>query len=422
MLDTALNHPESNVLYVTLNRLSAKRIIWRDLMKVNKQYRLGGKPDNTELTLSFPNGSVIYISGAKDKTEIEKFRGMSLKLVYIDEAQSFRDYIRELINDVIIPATYDTAGRVAMIGTPAPLLMGAFYEACHDTGEFQGWSHHHWTMLDNPWIKKKSGREPADIIAGELKRKGLGDDDPTHLRENLGQWVEDRDILIYKFRTAYNLYKGELPEGHRWKYVLGIDTGYGDSDAIAVLAYSHTCPNVYLVEEYLEPNQGWDALAAKIKELDDKYMPVKKVIDYASGAKKFTEDLLERDGILVENAEKHRKMEFIDFLNNDLLAGRIKLYEGSQLEQDWRLVQKDKDKSTNAKTVISDSFHSDIADAFLYAWRECYHFIQEEVKEKPDPNSQEYQDKIEREEIERLEQEMQEEQWDSALDRSYNQF
>ena len=90
LVHTAISFSDINCLYITLSRVSGKKIIWKELLKLNKIYNLGARVDNTELSLSFPNGSSIYVSGAKDQTEIEKFRGLALKLVYVDESQSFK--------------------------------------------------------------------------------------------------------------------------------------------------------------------------------------------------------------------------------------------------------------------------------------------------------------------------------------------
>ena len=70
---TARSRPGTVSLYITLSRSNAKRIVWPDLLKINREYDLGGSANETELSLKFPNGSIIYLSGAKDKTEIESF-------------------------------------------------------------------------------------------------------------------------------------------------------------------------------------------------------------------------------------------------------------------------------------------------------------------------------------------------------------
>lgn len=243
LFSTALLHPGVNVLYITLSRTTAKRIIWKELLRLQKKYAPNSHIDNSELVITLPNESTIYVSGAKDETELEKLRGLALKKVYIDEAQSFRPYIAKLIDDILVPALYDYDGSLILIGTPGPACSGYFYEACHNSE----WANYKWTIFDNPWIQKKSGKHPREIIMAELKRRGVTESDPTHMRENLGLWVQDTDALVFKFDDSKNIFVRK-PEG-RFEYVFGIDLGYLDADAIAVLGYSYEDKNVYLVEE-----------------------------------------------------------------------------------------------------------------------------------------------------------------------------
>src|SRR5438132_1634954 len=65
LLQYALDRPDSLCLYVTLTRLSGKRIVWRRLLKLNQQYQLGGAPNRSELVIEFPNGSEIRVMGCK---------------------------------------------------------------------------------------------------------------------------------------------------------------------------------------------------------------------------------------------------------------------------------------------------------------------------------------------------------------------
>ena len=111
LIYTALTTPRIVCLYITLARTNAKRIIWPELVRINRDYELGGKVNESELSIKFKNDSIVYASGAKDKSEIEKFRGLALKLCYIDECQAFRNYISELVDEVIAKRLFDYAGR-----------------------------------------------------------------------------------------------------------------------------------------------------------------------------------------------------------------------------------------------------------------------------------------------------------------------
>lgn len=385
LIDTAMKFERINCAYITLARTSAKRIIWPLFKRVLKDHNIDVKYDNSELTIEFPNGSFIYVGGAKDLSEVEKYRGMSFKKVYVDEAQSFRQSILSvLIDDVIVPALWDVKGTLCLIGTPGPVPNGLFYDMAHNPA----WSNHKWTMLDNPWIKKKSGMEPEEILALERKRKGISADDPSYRREALGEWVLDFDSLVYKFNSAINICE-DIPKG--LTYVFGIDVGFNDKDAIAVLGYNFTDQHVYLVEELVTAKQDITALVEQIKMLREKYKPVKMVMDAGALGKKIQEEILNRHSLPIEAADKNRKHEFIDLLNGDLRTGKFKAFKGSEFEEDSYLTVWDREDPVKPK--ISDRYHTDIGDAVLYAWRECKHFIPKDaVPDNPHPTSNAYMD------------------------------
>lgn len=392
LLATAITLP-GDVAYITLSRRNAKRIIWRELIKLNKEYALGGKVDGTELTIQMPNGNIIHVSGAKDEAEIERFRGMSLRKVYIDEAQSFRAYIRELIEDVIEPALTDYYGTLVLIGTPGPIPAGFFY----DISQGKGWSHHHWTMQDNPHIKLKSGKDPLEIIKELAERRGLSINSPSILREYFGQWVKDADSLVYHFDPSKNIYY-ETPNDMR--FVFGVDIGWKDADAIAVLGYSESQRKVYLVEEYIRSKNDITSLVEQIKSLKDKYDPVKIVMDAGALGKKIQEEIRIRHSLHIDAAEKARKAEFIALFNDDLRTGKFQAAKQSRFEEDSYLVQWD--YTNPERPTISTGYHTDIGDAVLYAWRECKHFY-ERAAEPPPPTAAELMKLEEEREAEAME-------------------
>ena len=63
-------------------------------------------------------------------------------------------------------------------------------------------------------------------------------------------------------------------------------------------------------------------------------------------------------------------MENIALLNDWLRLGRFKAKKNSRFAEDSYKVQIDWDKTTPDKIHVKDSFHSDIIDAVLYAFRE----------------------------------------------------
>lgn len=371
LLSTALTYPHSTSLYITLTRVNAKILLWPIIKKINEEYHINAEPNESDLSLKFKNGSVIYLSGAKDVKEIEKFRGMALKKVYLDEAQSMKSYIETLIDDILDPACIDHDGLMRVIGTPGPVPVGYF----HKVSTSPGWAHHNFTIWDNPFIKNAKKR--LELV---LKRRGVTIDHPSIQREYFGRWVLDLEALVIQYNAERNHFE-QLPDGHKWEHVIAVDLGYEDSDAIGVIAFSETSPSAYLVYEETKAKQGITELAIKLDQLIKTYPPLKLVMDTGGLGKKVAEEMRKRFALPIEAAEKTRKFEFIELLNDALRTGRFRAKRTSLFAQDAMLLEWDREQPQKPK--VSESFHSDIIDAVLYGFRESLHWLHEPRQPKP---------------------------------------
>lgn len=395
-LHNTTENQKGDVAYITVNRTSAKRIIWKDLVAINKVYKLGGKLDNTELTITKPNGNVIYVTGAKDAADAEKLRGQKFRKVYIDECQSFRSYLKDMIEDIIEPCLTDYYGSLTLIGTPGPIPAGYFFDESHNPK----WAHHAWTMLDNPHILLQSGKNPLDIIKELADRRGLTLQSAGIQREYFGQWVKDVDSLVYQFSPINNV-AIQTPLLKDMTFIFGIDIGWKDSDAIAVLGYDHNSRTVYLVDEYVKAKSDITTLVNEITRLRDIYNPVKYVMDAGALGKKIQEEIRARHSIPVEAADKQRKLEYIALLNDDLRTRKFQAVPGTRFEEDSQLVQWNYDDPYKPK--VSTVYHTDIGDAVLYAWRECKHYFYEAPQEVMRINTAGYMKALEEKEAQALE-------------------
>lgn len=371
LIHTAINTNDCNCVYITLSGTSGKRIIWKEFKQILKKFELKAKINEIELSFTFPNGSTVYVAGAKDTSEIEKFRGMAMKLVYIDECQSFREYIKDLIDDIIGPALMDYAGTLCLIGTPGAVPTGYFHECAVTSNEDQ-WTKHYWTFWDNPHIEVKSGMPHQAVFDREMKRRGITNImEPSVQREWFGKWVLDSDSLLLKYEESKNHFEilPTLPGIAKYTYILGIDVGFKDADALAVLAYSDHDATTYLVEEVVAEKQGLTELVEQIQVLQSKYDFAHMVMDMGGLGLKLGEEMIRRYQLPVVAAEKQRKMENIALLNDSLRSGRFKAKASSKFAQDSYLIEIDRDKSRPDRIVVSDRFHSDIVDAVLYAFK-----------------------------------------------------
>lgn len=387
-LITANENPGALVPYITLTRVSGKRIMWPPLQAMNKQMGLGAKFNNNELTVTLPNGAQIFISGADDHAEIERLRGPAYPKVYIDEAQSFRPFLKDLIKDIIEPAILDYDGQILMTGTPNAACAGAFYEAT--TASTSPWHVHKWTLRDNPFLPNVE-----QWLEERKKDYGWDDEHPTYLREYCGIWVRDDTSLVYRLNENVNVLDDSPDLDDGWDYVLGVDLGASSSTAFCVVAYNDVLRSVRPVLTFKRKDMIPSSIAATIESLQQRWKFSSIVIDSGGLGKGYVEEFRQRYDIPAEPAEKRHKLSFIELLNGDLRNGTIQIYEEENrplLDEMWLL------QWNEARTEPDKARYEDHAcDAFLYAWRRCRQYLYEEEIEGPTPGTKEWYDKVEEE-------------------------
>ena len=389
----ALTKNNADNIYVTLTRVSAKKIIWKDLNKVVEEYAALGytqcKPEhvkinNSELSITFPNKSTVYLFGAKDDNDIEKIRGLRLNRVILDECQSWKDRLLEYLVKTVLPmSTLHNKGTIAMIGTPNAACQGFFYNAFHGINKVEGWTAYNWNIYDLfDHLKTLNPQDPPDI---ELALKeayldnGIKKEDPIYQREALGKWVKSFENSIYKYTEELNTYEGAktLNPKWNWYYVLGMDFGLSDECAWVVWAYSPSSPNVYVVETYNKAGIIPSKAAVITKAYMEKYDFTKIVGDTGGMGKAFTEEMRQRHQIPVVPAQKRDRLNYIKNMNDDFRTGKIKIEKNADLAEEWSTLQWE---VLELKEREGQDNH--LADAALYGWRECKHFLYEEPEEE----------------------------------------
>lgn len=383
---TMEKYPKSQCLYLSLTFDSAKEIMWPVLQELNTIHNLGCTFVESKLTMTHPNGAKLKLMGADMKNFIKRLKGKKHPGIGVDEAQDFGVHLQSLIDDVLTPCISDYEdGWLALTGTPGPVPQGFFFEVTQKR-RF-GFSHHEWTLFDNPYMPN-----PVEFVEELKNKREWEDNNPTLLREWKNHWVLDVESLWIRYKETINHYK-ELPQDVQpsdWNYILGIDIGFNDADALALLAWSDKSPNTYLVEELVTKKQGLTELVDQIHELSTRYTINKMVIDAGGLGKKLAEEMRRRHGIPVQDAEKSRKQETVSFLNDSLRTGKLMAKSGSRFATDSYLVQIDWDKSTPDRIVIKKKPHSDIIDAVIYAYKESPAYAYQAPKKLPKPGTPEW--------------------------------
>lgn len=364
-IKTMEKHPKSQSVYLGLTRESAREVMWPVMQEFNDRYALGMTFIESKLTVVHPNGARLVMYGADMKNFIKRLRGRKYPGVAIDEAQDLTT-IETLINDVLTPSIADYPdGWIALTGTPGPVPNGYFFEVTQN--KRYGYSHHGWTLLQNPHMP-----DPEAFLKDLLSKREWDRSNPTFRREYLNQWVLDVQSLWVQYNEKACDFD-ELPAGHVWSYIMGVDIGFRDADAIAIVAWSETCPNTYLIDELITNKQGITELVEQMNQMHKKYKNIHKVVmDEGGLGKKVAEEIRVRHGIAVEPADKLRKQENVELLNDSMRLGKFKAKKGTRFALDSYLVQIDWEKSTPNKIIIKKTPHSDIIDAVLYAFKESY--------------------------------------------------
>lgn len=382
--NTMRNHPKSRCVYLGLTFESARDIMIPVLMELNEKYKVGCTFLNSNQTalMKHPNGSQLKILGADMKNFIKRLKGRKHPAIGIDEAQDFGTHLQSLIDDVLTPCIADYEdGWLAVTGTPGPVPQGYFFDVTNKRK--YGYSHHEWTIMDNPYMP-----DPKGFLEDLKAKREWTDDNPTLRREWLNQWVLDAESLWIRYKENVNDYK-DLPK-EKLNYILGVDIGFNDADALAVIGWSEKSPVTYLVEEVVTKKQGITELVEQIESIRKRYDIQKIVMDTGGLGKKISEEIIKRHLIPVEPADKLRKQENVELLNDSLRLGNFKAKSDSRFALDSYLVQIDWDKSSPDKIVIKKKPHSDIIDAVLYAFKESYAYTHVPEKPKPKIGSKEW--------------------------------
>lgn len=389
LLRAAYKHPGSSCLYIALTRESAEKILWKDCLKViNRRFKLGLKFNESKLSATLPNGSVIYLLGV-DTTEEEKEKllGQKYAEVVVDESASYSIDLVELVFGILKPAVADYRGTVVLIGTPGNLKTGLFFDLTNgqdptDPGQWQkqGWSGHRWSALDNPYMREKWLAEIADLIAANP----LIEETPLFQQNYKGRWVIDESKLVYRYQSGRNDFDGVLPSfrSGSWHYVLGVDTGWKAS-AFTLVAYHDHCRTLFVLESIKKAGLDITAMSEEVKRFEARFDIERTVIDGAN--KQAVEEMSQRHGVALEAADKTGKFDFIDLMNDDFIQERVKIdpKKCNKLVAEYANLIVDEKALAKRKREEHPSCENHCADATLYPWRFAYPYLSEMLKKAP---------------------------------------
>lgn len=398
IIHEAMNNNGINLLFVGLTKQSASKAIDKDiLLPICRLFNIDLRGSKYER--KFPNGSILSITGMNaSPAEKEKVRGTKYKIIYIDECQSYKQDLKDII-DIFEPCIQDYIdGKIIMTGTPCDDTSTFFYECTKQQGTREpGWSVHEWNTLSNNKVQS-DGYSQAEKYKLQIQQKRLVnpliDQTPKFQQEYLGKWVITTTAKVYKFNDDRNVITdpsiyNTLLTDKKWQFILGIDFGFEDSSALCVVAYHRNDPHVYVLTSEAHQHITITELANRIKQLNSVYHFSHMVGD--SAAKQSIAEIAKHHQLPIKPADKLGKVGFISLLNADLITGAIKIdaENNQELIQQMKTLVWDKKKLADHKYVELASIHNDVVDSFLYSWRMSRHYVSKPEIQEPALNRKE---------------------------------
>lgn len=177
--------PGSTCWYVAPTYRQAKQIAWKMLQGFIDHKYITAK-NETDLSLSFLNGSAIALRGADN---YDSLRGVGLDAVVLDE---YADMAAEVWTEVLRPALSDKLGSALFIGTPAGF--NHLYDLWLEAENKPDWKAWQFTTADG-------GNVPPE----ELEAARLDLDERTYNQEYLASFESLTGRVYYEFDRRLNV-------------------------------------------------------------------------------------------------------------------------------------------------------------------------------------------------------------------------
>ncbi len=366
-------HGDKPVLVLGLTFATVLQLYWDKVVALLGELGLDIAIHNrTEGHIKLANGSEIYFRGNSTKDEREKLRGFKWALVIVDEVQS-QKALAYLLDEILVPACVDLKGRIKLSGT-GPRIRGTYWEVLWNDPTVDKYN---WNLLHNPHIP-----DGAVELARIREAKGLTEASPLYVREYLGQMSYDDDALVFRLGAenyyepgAFHAWLGSTPASDL-HVVGGLDFGFEDADAFAVIIYADYKPERWLVHEYKQRREGMSQLAEAIKAglAQVRTFPglaeVQPIIYADSAEPRSIYDLSTMYGLPITQADKAGKNLSVENLQEDVRCNRLRVRKGGAFDDEALRTVFKRDEADNLTREIDDeTYHPDMVDAVRYAMR-----------------------------------------------------
>ena len=204
----------------------SKQIVWDDLKELLRNVNWLKKVNESELTCTLVNNSIIMLRSADNADSI---RGIGVDYVVIDEAA---DISEEAWTAVIRPTLSDRKGSALIIGSPKG--RNWFFDLYSNAKQLKDWESWQFTT-----------EQGGNVDPEEIESAKQDMDERTFQQEYLAKFVTYSGIIYYAFGDHNIQTLGYEPENHSIRHV-GID--FNVDPGAAVIGYQ-TANGIHIYDE-----------------------------------------------------------------------------------------------------------------------------------------------------------------------------
>jgi hypothetical protein len=280
--------PNQNIWYITSSYRAAKMIVWKPLKNTLLDLRWVAKVNESELSITLRNGSVISLKGAES---YDSLRGSSISYVVLDEVSEIPS---NAWVEVVRPALADQQGGALFIGTPKGKGNWSYDLYCQQQTQPGSWKSFQFTTLDGNRVSEQEiASARADMNERQFRQEFLA---TFESYEGRIAHAYDRDLNT---ATPANLDTQEL--------LVGCDFNVNPITATIAVRQGE---DLYIIDEILMHNSNTQELA---DELNNRY-PTSKIYcfpDPAGSARKTSANghtdhtILANAGFIVKAPRRH---------------------------------------------------------------------------------------------------------------------
>jgi hypothetical protein len=237
--------PKRLAWYVAPTYRQAKRIAWKPLKQMKREY-WAGRPNESDLSIELISGGTIALRGADN---YDNLRGDGLDFVVLDEYASMAP---AAWTEVLRPALADKLGRALFIGTPKGL--NHFYDLFQTAQGQPQWGTFRYTT-------EEGGNVPPD----ELQAASAELDERTYRQEFQASFENlSHGLVYYAFSRSENV-REIRPRGGQplyWSLDFNVDPMSSvlcqieDQSTIDDLLRGRQQKQIHVLEEIVLPNSN----------------------------------------------------------------------------------------------------------------------------------------------------------------------